>query len=93
MIKIEQAIYGEKLGVTSGHDLLAVSDGKSELFKRISGYTDLADRPERGLLENRLFVAFSWKIISYWLRHFQIIVRGFALVGSLPMHCSSERLT
>ena len=50
MIIIHQAIYGEVPGKTSGHDLLAASDEKSELFKRISGYTDLADRPDGGIL-------------------------------------------
>jgi hypothetical protein len=51
MMVIEQAIYGEKQGVTSGHDLLAASEEKNELFKRVSGYTDLADRPEGGVLQ------------------------------------------
>ena len=51
MMIIEQAIYGEKQGVTSGHDLLADSKEKNELFKRVSGYTDLADRPEGGVLQ------------------------------------------
>lgn len=51
MIVIEQAIYGEKQGVTSGHDLLAASKEKDDLFKWISGYTDLADRPEGGVLQ------------------------------------------
>ncbi|GAB3786492.1 hypothetical protein GCM10028818_49990 [Spirosoma horti] len=50
MIVIHQAIYGEVQGKTSGHDLLAASDGKNELFRRVSGYTDLADRPEGGVL-------------------------------------------
>ncbi|PKP48546.1 MAG: hypothetical protein CVT94_07955 [Bacteroidetes bacterium HGW-Bacteroidetes-11] len=50
MIVIHQAIYGEVHGKTSGHDILAASDGKSELFRRVSGYTDLADRPEGGVL-------------------------------------------
>lgn len=50
MIVIQQAIYGEVQGKTSGHDLLAASDGKIELFRRVSGYTDLADRPEGGVL-------------------------------------------
>lgn len=50
MIVIHQAIYGEVLGKTSGHDLLAASDEKSELFRRVSGYTDLADRPDGGIL-------------------------------------------
>ena len=49
MIVIHQAIYGEVQGKTSGHDLLAASD-KSELFRRVSGYTDLADRPVEGVL-------------------------------------------
>ncbi|WP_420386630.1 hypothetical protein [Roseivirga sp.] len=51
MMIIEQAIYGEKQGVTSGHDLLAASEEKNELFERVSGYTDLADRPEGGVLQ------------------------------------------
>lgn len=51
MMIIEQAIYGEKQGVTSGHDLLSASVEKNELFKRVSGYTDLADRPEGGVLK------------------------------------------
>ena len=50
MIVIHQAIYGEIQGKTSGHDLLAASDEKIELFRRVSGYTDLADRPEGGVL-------------------------------------------
>lgn len=50
MIVIHQAIYGEVPGKTSGHDLLAASGEKIELFKRVSGYTDLADRPEGGVL-------------------------------------------
>lgn len=51
MMILEQAIYGEKQGITSGHDLLAASEEKNELFKRVSGYTDLADRPEGGVLQ------------------------------------------
>jgi hypothetical protein len=50
MILIHQAIYGEVPGKTSGHDILAASDEKNELFRRVSGYTDLADRPEGGVL-------------------------------------------
>jgi len=50
MIVIHQAIYGEVQGKTSGHDLLAASDKKNELFRRISGHTDLADRPQGGIL-------------------------------------------
>lgn len=50
MIVIHQAIYGEVQGKTSGHDMLAASDEKEELFRRVSGYTDLADRPEGGIL-------------------------------------------
>lgn len=50
MIVIHQAIYGEVQGKTFGHDLFAASDEKSELFRRVSGYTDLADRPEGGVL-------------------------------------------
>ncbi len=50
MIVIHQAIYGEVPGKTSGHNLLAASDEKNELFRRVSGYTDLADRPEGGTL-------------------------------------------
>ncbi len=50
MIVIHQATYGEVLGKTSGHDLLAASDEKNDLFRRVSGYTDLADRPEGGVL-------------------------------------------
>lgn len=52
MIVIHQAIYGEVQGKTSGHDLLAASDEKNELFRRVSGYTDLADRPEGGVLSS-----------------------------------------
>jgi len=52
MIIIHQAIYGEVQGKTSGHDLLAASDEKNELFRRVSGHTDLADRPEGGVLSN-----------------------------------------
>lgn len=50
MTIIQQAIYGEVQGETSGHDLLAASDEKNELFRRVSGHTDLADRPEGGVL-------------------------------------------
>ena len=49
---IHQAIYGEVLGKTSGHGLLAASDEKNKLFSRVSGYTDLADRPEDGVLSS-----------------------------------------
>lgn len=49
---IHQAIYGEVQGKTSGHDLLAASDEKNELFRRVSGHTDLADRPEGGVLSS-----------------------------------------
>lgn len=49
---IHQAIYGEVLGKTSGHGLLAASDEKNKLFSRASGYTDLADRPEDGVLSS-----------------------------------------
>lgn len=52
MIIIHQAIYGEVQGKTSGHDLLAASDEKNELFRRVSGHTDLADRPEGGVLSD-----------------------------------------
>ncbi|WP_445370088.1 effector-associated domain EAD1-containing protein (plasmid) [Methylomonas sp. HW2-6] len=52
MIVIHQAIYGELQGKTSGHDLLAASDEKNELFRRVSGYTDLADRPVGGILSS-----------------------------------------
>ncbi|MEL6928778.1 MAG: hypothetical protein AAFO95_09095 [Cyanobacteria bacterium J06600_6] len=58
MIAIHQAIYGEVLGKTSGHDLLAASDNNKELFKRISGYTDLADRPEGGVLPSPIIRGF-----------------------------------
>lgn len=50
MIVIHQAIYGEVQGKTSGHDMLAASNEKNGLFRRVSGYTDLADRPEGGIL-------------------------------------------
>lgn len=50
MIIIHQAIYGEVPGETSGHDLLAASDETNNMFRRVSGYTDLADRPEGGIL-------------------------------------------
>ncbi|MDO9141535.1 MAG: hypothetical protein Q7U38_14545, partial [Methylobacter sp.] len=52
MIIIHQAIYGEVHGKTSGHALLAASDEKNELFRRVSGYTDLADRPAGGILSS-----------------------------------------
>ncbi len=52
MIFIHQAIYGEVQGKTSGHGMLAASDENNELFRRVSGYTDLADRPEGGVLSN-----------------------------------------
>lgn len=50
MIVIQQAIYGEVPGKTSGHGLLTASIEKNELFRRLSGHTDLADRPEEGVL-------------------------------------------
>jgi len=52
MTIIHQAIYGEVQGKTSGHDLLAASDEKNELFRRVSGHTDLADQPEGGVLSS-----------------------------------------
>lgn len=52
MIVIHQAIYGEVPGKTSGHDLLATLDERNDLFRRVSGYTDLADRPEGGILSS-----------------------------------------
>lgn len=52
MIMIHQAIYGEVKGETYGHDLLTASDEKNGLFRRVSGHTDLADRPEGGVLSN-----------------------------------------
>lgn len=58
MIVIHQAIYGEVPGKTSGHDLLAASDEKNELFRRVSGYTDLADRPEGGILSGPIVRGF-----------------------------------
>lgn len=48
MITIQQAIYGEN----SGHALLAKSDSQNDIFNRISGYTDLNDRPEGGVLSD-----------------------------------------
>lgn len=45
MITIHQAIYGEK----SGHALINSTDN-GKFTSRISGYTDLADRPEGGVL-------------------------------------------
>ena len=58
MIIIHQAIYGEVLGKTSGHDILASSDEKNELFRRVSGQTDLADRPEGGVLSSPIIRGF-----------------------------------
>ncbi|GAB4023397.1 hypothetical protein GCM10028808_73730 [Spirosoma migulaei] len=58
MIVIHQAIYGEVPGKTSGHNLLAASDEKNELFRRVSGYTDLADRPEGGVLSGPVIRGF-----------------------------------
>lgn len=58
MIIIHQAIYGEVQGKTSGHDLLAASDEKNELFRRVSGLTDLADRPEGGVLSSPVIRGF-----------------------------------
>lgn len=52
MIIIHQAIYGEMQGKTSGHGLLAASDERTELFRRVSGQTDLADRPGGGVLSS-----------------------------------------
>ncbi len=46
MIIIHQAIYGEN----SGHALLSMSDSGNDIFNRISGYTDLNDRPAGGIL-------------------------------------------
>lgn len=61
MIVIHQAIYGEVQGKTSGHDLLASSDEKNELFKRVSGYTDLADRPAGGILSSPVVRGFLFE--------------------------------
>jgi hypothetical protein len=58
MIVIHQAIYGEVQGKTSGHDMLAASDERNELFRRVSGYTDLADRPEGGVLSSPIVRGF-----------------------------------
>lgn len=58
MIIIHQAIYGEVSGKTSGHNLLAASDEKNELFRRVSGYTDLADRPDGGILSSSVVRGF-----------------------------------
>lgn len=58
MIVIHQAIYGEVQGKTSGHDMLAASAEKNELFRRVSGYTDLADRPEGGVLSSAVVRGF-----------------------------------
>ena len=55
---IHQAIYGEVQGKTSGHDLLVASGEKNELFRRVSGYTDLADRPEGGVLSGPVIRGF-----------------------------------
>lgn len=55
---IHQAIYGEVQGKTSGHDLLAASSDKNELFRRVSGFTDLADRPEGGVLSDMVIRGF-----------------------------------
>ena len=55
---IHQAIYGEVQGKTSGHDLLAASNNKNELFRRVSGFTDLADRPEEGVLSDNVIRGF-----------------------------------
>jgi len=46
MIKIHQATYGE----TDGHGLINTSHDDRVKAERISGYTDLADRPEGGRL-------------------------------------------
>ncbi len=58
MIVIHQAIYGEVPGKTSGHDMLATSDEKNVLFRKVSGYTDLADRPDGGLLSGPVMRGF-----------------------------------
>lgn len=58
MIIIHQAIYGEVSGKTSGHNMLVASDEKNELFRRVSGFTDLADRPEGGVLSGPVIRGF-----------------------------------
>jgi len=55
---IQQAIYGEISGKTSGHDLLSSSQMNNELFRRVSGITDPADRPEGGVLTNPVIRGF-----------------------------------
>jgi len=65
MMIIHQAIYGEVQGKTSGHGLLAASDEKNKLFNRVSGYTDLADRPEGGVLSS--FVVRGLFVEDYFL--------------------------
>ncbi len=50
MIVIQQAIYGEVPGVTSGYDILNSSGEKNDFPKRVSGSTDLADRPVGSVL-------------------------------------------
>lgn len=58
MITIQQAIYGEIPGKTKGHDLLAATDKQREFFRHVSGKTDLADRPQGGILNKPIVRGF-----------------------------------
>lgn len=58
MIAIQQAIYGEVPGKTSGHDLLGASEKGNELFRQVTGKTDLSDRPEGSVLSGPVIRGF-----------------------------------
>jgi formiminotetrahydrofolate cyclodeaminase len=58
MIVIQQAIYGEVQGRTSGHDLLVASEGSNKIFNQVSGKTDMSDRPEGSVLSGPVLRGF-----------------------------------
>ena len=63
MIRIEQAIYGEQ----DGHNLLKSSFENSNIPKRLSGFTDLVDRPPTRVLSKPIIRGF------YEEEHFLLI--------------------
>lgn len=65
MITIHQAIYGER----SGYSLLNSSETIG-IAKQISGYTDLTDRPEGGILSTPV-------IRCFWVQSCFLIVKTF----------------
>lgn len=70
MITIHQAIYGEK----SGHALLSSTD-QGDISSRISGYTDLSDRPEGGVLSTSI-------IRGFWVDDHFLLIKTFPDLSS-----------